>query len=81
MHTWLTDDFATTLSIADTSVSGTASITSTTLSIVDGKATIAISGDEQDWLDSETVTLSIAAITVAGVTVSTADFVITFTTP
>lgn len=61
--TWLTKDYATTLSIGDTSVAGTASIVSTTLSIVAGVARVAVSGDAAAWLAAETDTLTVANIT------------------
>ena len=50
VHDWLTKDFTTTASIADTSSAGAATIASTTLSVVNGKASITVSGDAQDWL-------------------------------
>lgn len=78
-HEWLNDTFATTASIVDTSTAGTASIASTTLTIVDGEATITVSGDAQDWLDTETDTLTIGNITVLGVTVTGGTSVETFT--
>jgi hypothetical protein len=80
VHTWLTQDYTTTVSIADTSTAGTASIASTTLSISEGVATITVSGDAADWLDTETDTLTIGNITVMGYTVSGGTSVETFTT-
>jgi hypothetical protein len=79
VHTWLTQDYTTTVSIADTSTAGTASIASTTLSISEGVATITVSGDAADWLDTETDTLTIGNITVMGYTVSGGTSVETFT--
>jgi hypothetical protein len=79
VHTWLTQDYTTTASIADTSTAGTASIASTTLSISEGVATITVSGDAADWLDTETDTLTIGNITVMGYTVSGGTSVETFT--
>ena len=79
VHEWLTQDYATTASIADTSTAGTASIASTTLSIVNGVASITVSGDEADWLDTETDTLTIGDITVMGYTVTGGTSVETFT--
>jgi hypothetical protein len=49
IHTWLTADYATTASIADTSSLGTATIASTTLSLDEGEATITVSGDAVAW--------------------------------
>jgi hypothetical protein len=80
VHGWLNASYTTTLSIADTSTAGTASITSTTLTIVDGEAVVVVSGDAQDWLNTETDTLTVANITVLGVTVTGGTSVETFTT-
>jgi len=77
-HGWLTQDFTTTLSIADTSTAGTASITSTTLSLVNGEAVVVVSGDAQDWLATETDTLTIGNLTVNGYTVTGGTSVQTF---
>lgn len=79
VHEWLTADYATTLAIADTSTAGTATIVSTTLSIVNGEAVVVVSGDAEDWLDTETDTLTISNITVLGVTVIAGTSVETFT--
>jgi len=80
VHKWLTADYATTSSIANTSSAGTASIAATTLSIVDGVADIVVSGDAESWLNSETDTLTIGNIVVAGMTVTGSTSVETFTT-
>ena len=70
VHEWLTADYTTTLSIGDTSDAGTASIEGTTLSIVNGKSVVTVSGDEEDWIADETDTLTVGEITVLGSTVS-----------
>jgi len=77
-HAWLTQDFTTTASIADTSTAGTASITSTTLSLVGGEANITVSGDAADWLATETDTLTIGDLTILGYTVTGGTSVETF---
>lgn len=64
IHTWLTETFSTALSIGDTSTAGTASLPNgTDLEVVNGVATVEVAGDEQDWLDTETDTLTIANVT------------------
>jgi hypothetical protein len=67
---WYTADIATGNSIADTSSAGTASIVSTTLSIVEGEATVVVSGDAQAWLGGtsqvETITCTAGESTGAG---------------
>jgi hypothetical protein len=78
-HTWVNSAYTTTVSIADTSTAGTASIASTTLTLVNGVANITVSGDEADWLDTETDTLTIGNITLAGITVTGGTSVETFT--
>ena len=79
VHGWLNKAYTTTASVGDTSTAGTASIAATTLTIVDGEANIVVSGDAADWLDTETDTLTIANITVLGVTVTGGTSVETFT--
>jgi hypothetical protein len=79
VHTWLNDSYTTTLSIADTSTAGTASIDSTTLTLVNGVVTVVVSGDAQDWLDTETDTLTIGNLTIMGYTVTGGTSVETFT--
>lgn len=78
-HTWCDMAFTTTLSVGDTSTAGTATIVSTTLTFVNGVATIVVSGDAQDWLDTETDTLTIANMTIMGYTVTGGTSVETFT--
>ena len=80
VHTWLSQDYATSLTIADTSTAGTASITSTTLSIVNGRAVVAVAGDAVAWLATETDTLTVSNITVMGYTITGGVSVETFTT-
>lgn len=63
VHDWFSSDIATGNSIADTSSAGTASIVSTTLSIVDGRAVVTVSGDAQDWLGG---TAQVETITCTG---------------
>ncbi len=77
-HSWLTQGFATSLAIADTSTAGTASIASTTLSIVNGEADVIVSGDAAAWLATETDTLTISNLTILGYTVTGGTSVQTF---
>ncbi|MBT6322553.1 MAG: hypothetical protein HOJ31_10255 [Anaerolineae bacterium] len=79
VHDWLNAAITTRLSIADTSTAGTASIVSTTLTLVKGTATIVVSGDAQDWLNTETDTLTVADLTIMGYTVTGGTSVETFT--
>ena len=67
---WLTADYASKVAIADDSTLGTASIASTTLSIVDGKAEITISGTAAAWVAAETNTLTLSNITLMGYTIT-----------
>lgn len=77
LHEWLTKTI--TISIADTSTAGTASIVSTDLAIVGGRGTVVVSGDAEAWLDTETDTLTIAEATILGYTVAAKTSVETFT--
>lgn len=79
VHSWLNKGFTTRLSIADTSTAGTATIASTTITFVDGVATVVISGGATAWLAAETVTLTVASITLPdGQVVTGGTYVITF---
>lgn len=78
-HDWLNAAFANKLSVGDTSTAGTASIASTTLTFVDGVASVVVTGDDADWADTETDTLTVASITVLGYTVAGGTSVETFT--
>lgn len=79
LHSWLNQAYTTTVSIANTSTAGTASIPSTTLTLVNGQAAIVVSGDAEDWLDTETDTLTIGNLTIMGYTVTGGTSVETFT--
>jgi hypothetical protein len=80
LHTWFNKAITSGVSIADTSTAGTATIPSTTLTFVNGRATVVVSGDAQDWLNTETDTLTVAAATILGYTVASKTSVETFTT-
>jgi len=79
VHTWFSKAIASGVSIGDTSVAGTATIPATTLTIVNGRATVVVSGDAQAWLANETDTLTIAQATILGYTVAARTSVETFT--
>lgn len=80
-HTWYSGTQSTKASIADTSTAGTASIASQDVVFVNGVCTIEVSGDAQDWLDTETDTLTIADLTIMGYTITGGTSVETFTAP
>ena len=70
VHEWANASFATSLTIAsDTVGTGAATIESTTLSIVNGKASIVISATGA-WAESDTNTLTVSNIILGGVTVT-----------
>lgn len=79
LHSWLSAAIATKVSIADTSALGTATIASTTLTLVNGRAEIVVTGSAHAWADTETDTLTIANLTVLGYTVTGKTSVETFT--
>jgi hypothetical protein len=80
VHKWFNKAIATGVSIADTSTAGTATIPSTTLTFIDGKATVVITGSAHAWLNSEIDTLTVAQATILGYTVASKTSVETFTT-
>jgi len=80
VHSWFNDVIVTRLSIANTSTAGTATIVTTTLTMVNGEATIVVSGDAAAWLNSETDTLTVADLSIMGYTVTGGTSVETFTT-
>ncbi len=67
-------------SVADSSTAGTATIDSATPAVKNGVARIKVIGDAAAWLNSETVTVTIANKTVLGATVTGGTSVATFTT-
>jgi hypothetical protein len=79
VHTWFTKDIATGVSIADASSAGTATIPSTTLSFVDGVASVVVSCDANTWAAADTDTLTVAQATIMGYTVAAKTSVETFT--
>lgn len=79
VHEWFNKAITTGVSIANTSTAGTATIPSTTLTFANGKATVVVSGDAEDWLDTETDTLTVAEATILGYTISAKTSVETFT--
>lgn len=82
-HTWFNKTITSGHSITDDSTAGTATCSpATTTTYVDGVCKITISGDAQAWLNGETVTLTVAAITSPwGATIAAKTCVLTFTTP
>lgn len=80
VHTWFDKGITTGVSIADASTAGTATIPSTTLTFVNGRASVVVSGDAQAWLHTETDTLTVAQATILGYTVAAKTSVETFTT-
>lgn len=80
VHKWFNKAITTGVSIADTSSAGTATIPSTTLTFIDGKATVVVTGSAHAWLNSETDTLTVAQATILGYTVASKTSVETFTT-
>jgi len=80
VHEWFNKAITTGVSIADTSTAGTATIPSTTLTFANGVATVVVSGDAEDWLNTETDTLTVAEATILGYTIAAKTSVETFTT-
>lgn len=79
VHTWFNKAITTGVSIADTSTAGAATIPSTTLTFVNGVASVTVSCDANAWLATETNTLTVAQATIMGYTIATKTSVETFT--
>jgi len=79
LHDWMNLTEATILSVADTG-GGTATIVSTTITIVEGQTTVVVSGDAATWANGETDTLTVANMTIMGYTVTGGTSVETFNT-
>jgi hypothetical protein len=69
--------YATTVSVTDDSTAGTATIGSTTLTFVNGVATIAVNGDAAAWLVDDEITVTIAEFVIGFQTIPTFDIVVT----
>ena len=67
-----------TATVGDTSTAGTASVDDATPAMINGLGTVVLSGDAQDWLDTETATVEFSK-TLNGNTVTAATFTVTFT--
>jgi hypothetical protein len=80
VHTWFDKAITTGVSVGDTSSLGTATIASTTLTFVEGKASVVVTGSAHAWANTETDTLTIAQATILGYTVASKTSVETFTT-
>lgn len=76
-QTWFKKAITSGVSIADSSSAGTATITTTTLTFVDGVATVVVSGDEAAWLGG---TAQVRTITcTAGESTGAGDITMTVT--
>lgn len=79
VHTWFSKAITSGVSIADTSTAGTATIPSTTLTFINGVATVTVSCSANAWLATETNTLTVPQATIMGTTVAQKTSVETFT--
>lgn len=78
-HEWFNGTITTAIAASDTSTAGTATMTSTTLTFVNGRATATLEGDVAAWLDTETATATVAEQTILGYTVAAKTCALTFT--
>lgn len=78
VHTWCNKAITTIVTIADTGASGTASVASSTITFVNGVATIVVTL-AGTWSAADTDTLTIANMTILGVTVTGGTSVETMT--
>lgn len=81
VHTWFNKAIALGVAVSDAG-GGTATIPSTTLTFVDGIATVVMSGDAATWANGETATITTSGstIVVLGSTMDSKTGVLTFTT-
>ena len=79
IHEWFNDTITTAIAATDDSTAGTASMESTTLAFVNGRATAQLKGDAEAWDDTETATATVSSQTVLGYTVGEKTCVVTFT--
>ena len=75
IHSWYSGQLS--VSIADTSSAGTATIASTTPDFINGVARVIISGDANAWVAGETITLTVDDLILQGKTVTGGTAVIT----
>ena len=78
-HEWFNKTITTSIAASDASSAGTASMESTTLAFVNGRATATLKGNAAAWLATETATATVAQQTVLGYTVAAKTCVLTFT--
>jgi hypothetical protein len=78
-HTWFNDAIASGNSIAN-ACGGTPTIASTTLTIVNGRAVVIVTGPSATYANSETDTYTVTAATIMGTVVASVDSLETFTT-
>lgn len=79
-HRWFNKAITTAIAASDTSSAGTASMESTTLTFIEGRATATLKGTAAAWLNAETATATVAQQTILGYTVAAKTCVLTFTT-
>lgn len=77
VHDWFTKSITTGVGVEDSSSAGTASLKSTTLAFVNGRALVTLKGDKQTWAAEETATVTVKAATIMGVTVAAKTHVTT----
>lgn len=78
-HEWFNNIITSGIAASDDSSAGTASMDSTTLTFVNGRATAILEGDAKSWADTETATATVAQQTILGYTVAAKTCVLTFT--
>ena len=70
VHEWYNATVTSSVTIADTSSAGTASVDTTTATYVNGVASFVVSTDAAAWLATETNTLAIAMKDIMGYTIA-----------
>ena len=76
IHNWFSKAITSGVSVGDTSIAGAASIVpATTLTFVNGVATVVLTGTAAAWLEDETNTVTAAQATILGYTIAAATSV------
>ena len=78
VQSWFNKAFTAGVAVSDTSTLATATIPSTTLTFVNGKASVVVTGSVNTWAAAETDTVTVAAQTVMGYSLATVTSVQTF---
>ncbi len=79
LHTWFNATFEDVFTAANTSVAGSAAMKTNRHAVfVNGVCNVALTGDAEDWLDTEEASATLTDLTIMGTTVTGRAFTLTF---